>query len=477
MGIAILHRRSLRPIIAGALLAAWALVGIPPSHAMIVAGDQDTKLAPPEDPGWNNFSIPNANPALGSRKFTYLGDYWALAAFHTGPQASEISHPAFTETVTFPTGEFDYIPGQVFQVPNPASCSNYNGGQACSAFTDLRLVRLNPLNGAIAPPTLSIASQEITEATPIANREVMFITRERERQPDLTTWTATVVAGSNPPNDSWVTPGTTHTGYKTSSNVVKNWGTNQIADEEALFGGNDNDLRQLIRYQLGVGPTDVVSLATVFNENGLDNEAQAVIGDSSGAVFFKRNGVWELLGIINGVRAPVINGSSPPTAYDRLPDNNASAPYGSQTLFADLSFYRNSILSVMQTQDLIGYSVAGDINLDGVASGDGTGPWESDDMTAFVAGWKYDNCAATGNCTGVGDIHSWKKGDLNRDGKVDVADFLKLRTAINGIGSGGTSLADLLGGAAPEPSALLLALLGALPWAVSRPRRPDSTRD
>jgi hypothetical protein len=104
---------------------------------------------------------------------------------------------------------------------------------------------------------------------------------------------------------------------------------------------------------------------------------------------------------------------------------------------------------------LADYSIMGDVNLDGVVTGNGTGPAAFDDVTAFVAGWNYNNG------TGQGTVTSWKHGDLNRDGRTDVADFLKLRSGLNAPISSAV-VATLFGSAnVPEPSTAMLTLLAA----------------
>jgi hypothetical protein len=106
----------------------------------------------------------------------------------------------------------------------------------------------------------------------------------------------------------------------------------------------------------------------------------------------------------------------------------------------------------------------GDVNLDGVVAGTGTGPAVSDDVTAFIAGWNYNNG------TGQGTVTSWKHGDLNRDGRTDVADFLKLRSGLNGPISS-SAIASLFGSSnVPEPSTAMLAMLTASLLAGTRRR-------
>jgi hypothetical protein len=94
----------------------------------------------------------------------------------------------------------------------------------------------------------------------------------------------------------------------------------------------------------------------------------------------------------------------------------------------------------------------GDVNIDGIVSGDGTGNVAEDDVAAFVAGWGNDNLA------GKGDYESWKKGDLNLDGLTDVEDFLLLRGALNGPISN-TAMQAIFG--VPEPTSTISAMLAA----------------
>ncbi|MBN1854176.1 MAG: hypothetical protein JW829_15720 [Pirellulales bacterium] len=96
------------------------------------------------------------------------------------------------------------------------------------------------------------------------------------------------------------------------------------------------------------------------------------------------------------------------------------------------------------------YSIMGDINLDGFVNGDGTGPLESDDLSAFIAGW--------GQTHALPNMEAWKLGDLNLDGITDLWDFSLLRSAHSGAGAIASRLSI---GAIPEPgTAWLVALTG-----------------
>ena len=87
------------------------------------------------------------------------------------------------------------------------------------------------------------------------------------------------------------------------------------------------------------------------------NEAQVVSGDSGSSVFYKRNGLWELIGIVNA-------------QYSTYADQSTlNAVYGNYTTFADMSYYRSEIMSIMNAPENPNYSVMGDVNLDGDVTG------------------------------------------------------------------------------------------------------------
>ena len=419
-------------LVTSAILAIVALAS--PASALVVENMTGTTVAPADDPGWNYVTN-------GGRNYVYLGDGWALSAFHVGV-------PGASESLGFNGSSFNVISNQAYIVKNTA-------GQGLTTDTDLRLVRINGDPG-LAP--INIASQQLFE-TPVGPRDVVIIGTGPSRQAGQTQWNVQSVAGPN--NDIWTeVPSGTYKGYKAvqPSDNVKRWGTNRIADEDSLFGGNDNDFRGTLNLSLGVGLRDVVSMVTQFDAptgGGLTNEAQVVSGDSGSSVFYKRNGQWELIGIVNALYSTVENQSS------------ANAVYGNYTTFADLTYYRNEILNIMNANP--DYSVLGDVNLDGIVSGATTGGVPTGDIAAFVAGWGNDLCPGQ-TCSGT--VESWKQGDLNRDGKTNVADFLLLRTALNPSGAGGLTLQSLLGGVGvPEPTSLILALAGAGFLASLRGRR------
>lgn len=101
---------------------------------------------------------------------------------------------------------------------------------------------------------------------------------------------------------------------------------------------------------------------------------------------------------------------------------------------------------------LDGLNVA-DVNLDGAVNGNGMGPVESDDVSAFIAGYGFRKLL-DGNT--IPDRESREKGDLDLNGVVNLLDWAILRN--NHAGGASLDLGSLLNGNVPEPtSAALLA--------------------
>jgi hypothetical protein len=404
--------RQAAPLFRALLAAVLLTVFCEPVAALVVASAGDHATPPADDPGWNNVTT-------AGRNFVYLGDCWALSARHVGPTTNE------GQTLTFSTGTYDLIPGQNFVVPNPA-------GSGYSALTDLRLVRLK------ADPGLP--SRTIASAAPSIDNQVTIVTQGNQRVADLSNWD--VNTSVTPWTWTEVTSGGDYHGYKSTSPKAKRWGTNKIARSSSVFASED--VLSNVRGLVTLSGYDVVSLATTFDTSGATvDEAQAIAGDSGGALFRKNGAQWELAGILDAVF--VYSGQS-----------SSNAVYGDATTYVDLSYYHNEIQSILDAH--AGYSIMGDINLDGTIW-DGLGdPTLDPDIAAFVDGWMaYDYG------TGQGDIASWKQGDLNLDGTTNLNDFLLLREALNGAGAGSmTSLLGIGGGIAgvPEPASVVLVLIG-----------------
>ncbi|MEN1679176.1 MAG: dockerin type I repeat-containing protein [Planctomycetota bacterium] len=415
--------------------------------------------APADDPGW--YRVPNPGD---SNAGIYMGNQWMLSARH-------VSVPDF---VTLPSGDYPFIPGSLITLSNPT-----NTGRTLSTDSDLMLYRIgvHPETG-LAPEDqdVNIANDpfgdglvQLIDSVPSAGTDVTMIGNGAARvvQPSQT-------------NGHWHSPlGTLH-GVDAQGGQdparEKTWGTNEVSPATVTTG-----LPRLdgLRFITDINGREVVSLATQFNTTEYSGvargvgtptlyEAHAKGGDSGGPVFVKEtvpvdplnpSGAtteeWRLAGVLHATQNKSgTNGDSRPPRV---------AVFGDVTIFTDLSntHYSGQIEALLAndydlfesisgvTPNLNGYSMAGDINLDGAIN--------NQDVDAFVAGW--------GLSQAEGDVYSWTQGDLNLDGKTDAFDFVLLREALPN--SAGFTLASI--GVVPEPgTAAMLFLLAPL---ASRRRR------
>jgi hypothetical protein len=504
-----------RLFLAAAIIGLWSCAA---AHALIVGNVPDvvpnTAMNPADypggdeddDPGWDNVSAEGSN-------YVYLGDGWVLSARHVGydPSTGVRLQTYLPNGSPGPVKSFFRIPSSYYldygygsanpnshqyAVSNPTTITSETGNSISledstgngTHFTDLQLFRISEDPGL---PAATIASDPLpSQFTRSSAPAVKVVGRGRGRVAAETHWDVTGTS----PNLVWTQttgPGT-HQGYFRDNNSQKRFGTNRLADIHPNFNGDPGDggatnftqdpnklfePNEVVSDTTGVfaletpdGITrDIISMITVYDrQTGIGAtslEAQAISGNSGSGLFYNRgtaaNPEWELVGIAHAI-----------STFEDQPAN--TAVYGNATLFSDLSYYNEnypgSLFDIINSHR--DYSYMGDVNLNGTVAGTGTGSTATDDVAAFVAGWGSDNG------TGVGNVDSWKKGDLNRDGKTDVHDFLKLRSALNGevsaeavfalFGSGGVPGTP---GGIPEPSAIGQALLGSAYFFLAARRR------
>ncbi len=283
---------------------------VQPVEAVVVASGGPNNTAPGGQPFWANVGTISGTSAI------YLGDGWVMTANHVAS--------SLPPTVSFGGVGYATQPGSHHRLQNLANTPTL------SAFTDIVLFRLS------APPTLPGVS--ISAATPTVGSEVMMIGNGQAQEGALTHWNRTVIAGEN--NDVWVEVSeisSTISGYETTGTHEVRWGEN-VVENNAFF----------VNVGTVATPVHVISYSTRFDEVGLVNEAQAVIGDSGGGVFSFNGNSWELSGMMFAV-----NG------YETQPGGSASAIHGATTLIADLSYYRAEILTIIPEPSVAVISVLG----------------------------------------------------------------------------------------------------------------------
>jgi len=264
---------------------------------IISSGDgSGNTSAPADDPGFANLGTRGVGGAI------YLGNRYVLTANHVG-----------AGSVNFGGTTYSAESGTTTRIANPS-------GIGLSTYTDLIIFRLTSDPGL---PSLQIAS-----STPAVGTEVTMVGAGRNRALSETFWNIDPTA--NP--DAWTelpsADGAETSGYKPTGTRSIRWGENEIWATTTIGLGSHGH---------------VLSLVTRFDEAGRTHEAQAVNGDSGGALFVKEDGVWKLGGVINAVGEALVYNGRPPGETS----TNPYAYYGRYTTSADLSRYRDQLMPFM----------------------------------------------------------------------------------------------------------------------------------
>jgi hypothetical protein len=278
-------------VVVRCFLAALFLSLTPAAHAVVIntlSGNGNTN-APANDPGWANVGYINGASGI------YLGAGWVLTAAHVG-----------AGTITFSGTSYAPLAGTTVQLTNNTVGRTTN--------TDLLMFQLASMPAGLGPLTLA-------STAPTLGAAVTMIGAGRDRG-DFTQWS--VNTGTSPWTWTQVSSGGNFAGYQTLESSAMRWGTNTVSSTDVWVSGT-NDV------------PDVKSFATTFNALSLDdNEAQAVLGDSGGAVFTKKESAWELSGVMFTV-----------VGFDAQPSPATSPVFGNVTLAADLSYYAPQIMSII----------------------------------------------------------------------------------------------------------------------------------
>lgn len=271
--------------------AAFVLFLTPVAHAVVVntlTGTGNTN-APADDPGWANVGYINGASGI------YIGAGWILTAAHVG-----------VGSITFAGTSYAPLAGSSVVLTNSSISRTTN--------TDLLMFQL-------ASTPVGLGALTLASTAPTLGTGVTMIGAGRDRG-NFIQWNVDTAA------DPWtwteVSSGGNFAGYQTVATSTMRWGTNTLSATDFWVNATN-------------GVPDVKSFATTFNALSLDdNEAQAVLGDSGGAVFTKKDSAWELSGLMFAV-----------AGFEAQPSAATTPVFGNATYSADLSYYAPQIMSII----------------------------------------------------------------------------------------------------------------------------------
>jgi len=263
----------------------------PAAQAVVIStasGDGNTN-APVDDPGWANIGIRGGGTGI------YLGNTWVLTASHVG-----------AGSITLGGISYGALAGSTVQLTNSTPGK--------SLLTDLIMFRLETEPAGIGALTLM-------SSPPTLDAPLVMIGAGRDRGA-FTQWT--VNQSTTPWTWTEVPSGGNAAGYQTLTTRAMRWGTNTVFTNEVWVGVDVGGVR------------NVHSFVTAFDFSAGADEAQAVEGDSGGAVFFKNGSAWELGGVMFAV-----------DGFSGQPDEKFTPVYGDVTFSADLSYYSSQIMNII----------------------------------------------------------------------------------------------------------------------------------
>jgi len=341
---------------------------------------------------------------VGGGSAVYLGRGWVITAEHVEGNVFTLSDGrSFTASA-----DYNY---RVKNTGRPAA-------------PDLRMFRLTQDPGL---PAVSLAT-----TAPTVGTQVMMIGSGTDRAAMLRGWNL-AAAGQSVQWTETAPLGADVLGYHLVNGSTKRWGLNVVSNNSAYR------------------PSDATQVfMTSFDREGTTFEAQATPGDSGGGVFIGSDGGWLLAGLM--ITSQPLNGQ---------PEDIVT--YGSQSAMADMAYYRNDILSMVNRPSWQNLSNRFDVS--------GDGKLQSRDalivINELIRRQEFMDLAGL-----RGDGLPWY--DVNGDERGNPQDILAIFSEIRrqaGLPPA-APLAMPLGAlaAVPEPSSCLLAALGAAALFLARYR-------
>jgi hypothetical protein len=292
-----------------------------PAHALVLAGSGITRntTAPTNDDwchiGWSNVgsvrgSAPGKAPSRAG--VVYLCDDWFITTYHAW-------------WYDRPTGVVVGVTGYTVDTNSMIRLTNSISGMDTNADVALFRVTQKPNLPPLNMTTMAPGGLLAPVLMPNGNKTIFMIGSGHPREDAPSYWTTnwTVCAASNAFYSGYKFWG--YTNNNTSQNILR-WGSNQI---------------DTTRFKLTMPEPfgDVWAFTTIFNTNAGSDECQIAPIDSGGGVFYKKDGYWELAGLMSTMTQP--DGTDPKGAAKGIADGGGS-------YIADLSYYRDQVMKIIR---------------------------------------------------------------------------------------------------------------------------------
>ncbi len=297
----------------------WAAVALPAWGVILSSGNGNTDGSSltaaggpgnPLMPGFANVGT----SSTGNASVTYLGNRWVLTAGHNTIGSS-------TGPVRFGGVPYTVDDSSITFLHNPDN-----------TLADLKLFQIT------TDPGLPAITPDLISSSAPSGRQIMIgngLDRgdqfywNVDMQPNPWQWTQQPEPSNPGPND--------FSGFQMSLSHHIRWGENEVLNTGLLT---------LTAFDPQNNPLWVNGYSTEFDDTvytgvtPLPSEALVSLGDSGGAVFQLEGGQWKLSGIMVAFAE----------LYSGQPQAPAGIPYavfGNESLIADLSVYRDEIISIV----------------------------------------------------------------------------------------------------------------------------------
>lgn len=318
------------------LLAVWLFA---PAHALVLAGGNGlgNTTAPTNDPGWCHVGWSNVGSVRGSAPgkapsragVIYLCDDWFITTYHawdldrpTGVVVGVTCYTVDTNSIIQLTNSITVTTNITVITNLTVITTNTTVSTNMQPIADVALFRVKEKPN-LPPLNITTMSPGGLWFEMLLNKTIVMIGNGHPRVNTPSYWTTNWISTTQSDTNAY------YSGYgfwpDTTQNILR-WGTNQID-------------RINFTMTMSGGPFgDFWAIKTTFNTNAGPDECQIGPIDSGGGVLYKKQGYWELTGLLSTMLQP----------DETEPKDVWGIANGGFSFSVDLSWYRDQIMNIIK---------------------------------------------------------------------------------------------------------------------------------